>query len=731
MAMNRLAEHLTGVFSQVDDTLFSCAEKAETNQVQTLFFDSMRDIRKQKPLIERSYHQRFARNLDDFLSGRGKPGDEAETDADQLSLIQNDEYEESLLVTNMVSRVKTRCAQQLFALDQRLALLTGGQKVEEMDNPFGPQAVAQAFRDALSNCTFALRIKTILYVLFDQHVMQGLDELYDAMNGRLVDAGVLPNLKFSAQRNPSRPTPGSREDRGEPAQKPVGGLPDIAPLLDLDGPPAQDPAVLFSGLSSLLTEHRQRTPEAPLLGGSQSISSFAPAGATRTYSADQLLEALDRLQRQSAMELATRLQNPQKVTELKANLHSQLKTHTSRPDDHRLADREADVIDLVGMLFDFILDDENLPLNCKTLLSHLHTPYLKVALQDKALFTRHDHPARRLLNGLAQAGVLYGGDEDDSGLVSKMHWVVEQIIHGYDQGNELFQNLHKEFDEYVTTLRHKVELRERRAVEAAKGRDRLLDARRLALEAIAGVLENRAPPAIIRNFLELTWTDVLVFMLLRHGSQSEEWARGKQVAETLAWSGTPLSSDDQTTLQNLRLTLLEDLRRGLELLGGYHEDGIRRLLQDIVACQHAVQAKQPALAARLVPKLPDSPLGAMLGEDASLLNAPKPSGLSDKAQELVKELGSVEFGTWFEFSEGNQTRTLKLSWFSPTTRNYMFVDHSGQRVAIKPITLLASEMEAGLARILHVENATPLMDRALGAIYRVLQKITGRTGAAS
>jgi len=733
LAMNRLAEHLTGVFAQVDDTLFSCAEKAETNQVQTLFFDSMRDIRKQKPLIERSYHQQIARNLDDFLAGRLKKEESAEVDADHLSLIQNDDYEESLLVTNMVSRIKTRCVQALFALDQRLALLTGGQKFEEVDNPFGPQAIAQAFRDALAPCTFPLRIKTILYVLFDQHVMQGLDDLYDAMNKRLVEAGVLPNLKFSAQKTPSRGTPEHPED--QPEQAPPSAQRSESPAkqiaVDLSAPPSDDPSILFSGLSSLLVEQRQRDPLAPLLGGTQSISSFAPSGATRTYSADQLLEALDRLQRQSAQELAQRLQQPQQVADLKANLHSQLETSTSQPDDHRLADREADVIDLVGMLFDFILDDENLPTSCKTLLSHLHTPYLKIALQDKALFTRHDHPARRLLNGMAQAGVLYGGDEEDGGLLSKMHWVVEQIIHGYDQGVELFESLRSEFDEYVTTLRHKVELRERRAVEAAKGRDRLLDARRLALDVIASVLSNRQPPAIIRNFLELTWTDVLVFILLRHGVQSDEWERGKEVAEQLAWSGTPLSEVDQGKLQQLRLPLLEDLRRGLELLGGYHEDGIRRLLQDMVACQHAVQAKQPSLANRLKPKLQESPLGAMLGEDASLLNAPKPSGLSAAAQALVKELGDVEFGTWFEFVEDSQTRTLKLSWFSPTTRNYMFVDHSGQRVAIKPITLLASEMEAGLARILRPESDKPLVDRALGAIYRVLQKITGRTAVSS
>ena len=76
LVMNRLAEQLTSVFAQVDDTLFECAEKAENNQVQTLFFDNMREIRKQRPLIERSYHQQIAGNFSDFLEGKLKPAPE-------------------------------------------------------------------------------------------------------------------------------------------------------------------------------------------------------------------------------------------------------------------------------------------------------------------------------------------------------------------------------------------------------------------------------------------------------------------------------------------------------------------------------------------------------------------------------------------------------------------------------------------------------------------------------
>ncbi|VXB04893.1 Thymidine phosphorylase [Pseudomonas sp. 8BK] len=744
LVMNRLAEHLTGVFAQVDDTLFECAEKAENNQVQTLFFDNMREIRRQRPQIERSYHQQIAQNFSDFLEGKLKPPPSAsELDAEHMALVQNEDYEESLQVTNMVSRVKARCAQPLFALEQRLALLNNGQKLVEDINPFGPQMIAQAFRDALTPCPFPLRIKVILYALFDTHVMQSLDSIYAALNQRLIDAGVLPNLKYTAQRNnpPARPkaTPAasaehttesstSSQTQGTAAATQPPGQPYSAGSTDLSGPPPSDPQELLGSLATLLGEHRQRDIDAPLLGGTRSIASFTPREATSTYSASALLDALNRMQQQSANDLSQRLSRPQQVEGLKADLQQQLEAHSELPGQQKVSDQEADVIDLVGMLFDFILDDDNLPDSCKTTLSHLHTPYLKVALQDKALFTQHHHPARRLLNTMAQAGVLYGGEGDERGLLAKMQWVVERVIHDFFGDLQLFEGLLDEFNEFVATLRHKVELRERRAVEAAKGRDKLLGARQHAVEAIANSLNNRQPPTIIRNFLELTWADVLVFVLLRNGEQSPEWQRACEAAEQLAWSGTLLDEADRERLQKLRVPLLEDLRKGLELLGGYHEDGIRRLLQDLVACQHAVQAKQPQVAAQLKPTLPESPLGAMLGEDAALATlAPRESTLSTRAQALAKELGHIEFGTWFEFVNGEQVRTLKLSWFSPTTRNYMFVDQSGQRVAIKALTQLATEMEQGLARIVTPERGAPLVDRALTAIYRVLQRFTGRT----
>ena len=62
-------------------------------------------------------------------------------------------------------------------------------------------------------------------------------------------------------------------------------------------------------------------------------------------------------------------------------------------------------LDIVTILFDYILDDPAIPDAMKALIGRLQIPMLKVALFDKALFSKKMHPARRLLDALAAAAV--------------------------------------------------------------------------------------------------------------------------------------------------------------------------------------------------------------------------------------------------------------------------------------------------------------------------------------
>ncbi|OLU35868.1 DUF1631 domain-containing protein [Pseudomonas sp. PA27(2017)] len=722
LVLNHLADHLTRTFAQVDDTLFQCAEQAENNQVQAMFFDSMREVRRLRPQIERRYHLSISKGIADFLDGKLVASQPADVPAEDLALIDNEAYEEALQVTNMAHRVQTRCAQALFALDKRLALLNNGQPVPAEVNPLSPKTIAQALLTALQPSELPLRIKLVLYGLFDKQLMQGLDALYEALNTRLIEAGVLPNLKFAPARaaEPSSPSPSSpsassfTETRRSPAP------------VDLTASPPADAEHLAAGLDRLLAEYRKQQHAIGPLNGSPSMASFAPQGAKRTYEAGELLEALNRLQQASAVELTQHPDRPLHVTDLKTDLHRQLASHNEAPQQHRVGNQETDVIDLVGMIFDFILDDENLPQPYKVALSHLHTPSLKVALLDRALFGQPHHPARRLINAMAQAGVLYGAQDDTYGLLAKVQWVVRQIVQHFSGDLRLFEMLLGEFDEFTRGIKQRVELQERRAVETAKGRDKLLGARHSAAQAIAQALAKRSPPPIIRQFLERTWIDVLVFIQLRHGASSQEWQRACETAENLAWSATPLDAAQRDRLQRLRVDMLDELRNGLMLLGGYREDDVRRLLQDLVACQHAVQAGQPQLASKLSLPPPPNPLGAMLSDEAALL-ATSRKGQRHADQNLVSELEKLEFGTWFDFILGGKRQTLKLSWYSPTTHNYMFVDRNGQRAAVKSVDQLAEEMQQGTARRSKPDRSAPMVDRALHAVYRVLQQLTGRT----
>jgi hypothetical protein len=407
------------------------------------------------------------------------------------------------------------------------------------------------------------------------------------------------------------------------------------------------------------------------------------------------------------------------VENIKNSLVEQLKTVRDHDADHKIPEQHANTIDLVGMLFNFIIEDASLSKTSKIILSNLHSLYLQVALQDKSLFTHHQHPARKLLNGMAQAGIMYRGASEENALQQKMQFTVSQALQSFNGDSAFFEYLLQDFNTFVDALKQRVELREKRAVEAAKGRDRLLAARNQARALISSTLTRFTPPSIIRNFLEHAWVDVLVFAFLRHGPASRQWQRYAQVAQQLAWSGTLLDAEEQEKLETLRLELLEDLRKGLDLLGSHHPDMIRKLLQDIVACQHAVQARDTVLAEQINPELPSSPLGSMLGEEADLPASHCAANLSAKAQEFAYQLEHIAFGTWFEFE--SPAAKLKLSWFSPTTRNYMFVDTSGQRVAIKALTTLAVELEQGLARIITDSHTTPLIDRALTAIQRIFQ----------
>src|SRR3546814_17451461 len=73
------------------------------------------------------------------------------------------------------------------------------------------------------------------------------------------------------------------------------------------------------------------------------------------------------------------------------------------PDDTALSNDEQDAIDLVGILFQSLVQANELMQSARTMYGKLVVPYLKVALTDDSMFNRRSPPARRPLHVLTTA----------------------------------------------------------------------------------------------------------------------------------------------------------------------------------------------------------------------------------------------------------------------------------------------------------------------------------------
>ena len=95
--------------------------------------------------------------------------------------------------------------------------------------------------------------------------------------------------------------------------------------------------------------------------------------------------------------------------------------------------------------------------------------------------------------------------------------------------------------------------------------------------------------------------------------------------------------------------------------------------------------------------------------------------VDDISDEFLECAKSLEIGQWVEFCspDGNKIKG-KLSWKSPITSIFVFVNRRGVKIAEKSLHGFAAELRRDTALILE-ETQVPLLDRALSAMMHTLQ----------
>lgn len=705
--------HVMPLVSQLFDNaapvLLEFAEKAQSNAAQHRFFEAMRAVRDHRPGMENAFFAELQRQF-----RQNPPTSEAPADAqrhqgeDSLSLLDLETYEETLALQNTVAKAQVAYGYELYGLRQRLALVIGGRKLEEEEIPGGPHQLAECFRVAARELPLEPKAKLIVFLLFDRFVMSQLGEMYKEYNSRLILAGLLPHLKYDIATLPHAA---------------AGSKPPIAPAAKPPQPadPAQAPTVaeeMFASICQLLSGRRQGS--APRGDGPSGPPMPKPALVSALHQVQRAdLDAFE-LEELEPDELIPEVPlDVQLIDRVKATLSRQRERVFENVDQNRLASGDADVIDLVGLIFEYMLNDEGLPNAVKALLSRLHTPFLKVAILDTEFFTKASHPARQLLDAMIDAGSRYVVETDlKRGIFPYLQSVVNRVREEFEDHLGLFGVLLVELQTRVEQMRNVAEVTERRTRETATGQEKLEQARARAAAVINARIQGRAlPPSIVR-LLQQSLADKLTFILLRdrEGEQGEVWKTALRVIEDVVWSTAPRATEaGQQDLRTQLPGLQAGLRAGLDLLAKFGAEDAERLYQQIAAAQQAALAS----AAERPPE--DQPRVAVKPPPEAVAQASAPAPPSPEEQRILRELGQIDFGTWFDFIPGGSEprRRLKLAWYTPVTDRYMFVDSMGVKAAMLSRNDLAREMAAGKLRVSASEKR-PFLERALEAVRNLL-----------
>jgi len=714
--MSRQLEAMLGEFEQ---QLFKHADLARNPAQQASHLETLRTTRLNRADLVPRYLALVESELTTIRDPIGAPLDSDGTAPAfrDLKLVEHGEVDESLLLRTIASRQEARAGLPLLLLGQRFGVLAGQPAFDAERLPIGPYALGKILSDAAHALQISPEARMHLYKVFDHQVMTGYAQLVETMNALLARENVLPSLSFvpirprSPQRQEGSRMEGQRAegqrraaeandaaDAASAHQRPMTAWPGQPPGYG-SGPALEDDT--FNLLQQLLAAKRD------VMGKLRPGSEAGGNGAPRpTLTREELVNALSSLQ-----DVPLHQAPPRNLTDVRQTLLAQARQQ--RGEAAFLSRDDADTFELLDLFYNEIGRELRTDAAVGTLLNRLQVPLVRLALQDRGFFVRNEHPARQLLNAVAEAGAHWvPKDESDPQLNDQLRRAVDHVVENYDGDNGVFENANRQLQDHLRSMARKAEVAERRHVEAARGKEKLVLAKRQASDAIEGIVSEHKLPRFVQTLLSQAWTDVLTLTLLRSGEDSEEWQRQLDATREIVAAN---AAGQRGQVSN---ALGEDIEAALTQVGYHVEDAgaiSRQLVTGTAANDDA--ASRTELALKLKAR-------TRLGTDES--PAPKTAERSPKEQECWRHLRTLPFGTWFEFDIGDSGEVVRrrLSWFSPVTDNALFVNQRGQRVAEQSLDSLARQVAAGKARIV-TEEKSRLVDRAWSAVMGALGSLVG------
>ena len=731
-ARKKLAELLQSLFNNADDALFEMADRSRNDVDQNMYFDSMRELRLHRKRIGQLFIDNVNRGFDVIYEKdartNGVAANLAAAEAEEIALLKNDELEISVAVSGIVSKITSQFSLPIMQLTRRVDSLCNVQTITERLNPLGPQQLTEAFVNAVDDLDLDIKVRIIVLKLFERFVMERLGDVFDGANKMLAEAGVLTDLRNEMKKSHSRSPPSRRRRRGAESKPDrgvsyaLGGIPDeddsdVGSMGGYGVAPGHGGGSSggFGLLQELLAQNRGAGGSGAVGGGSVTL------GTGPTLSTDDIMSVLSAVQNENSV-VPIDIDHVPVSVDLRSLVAARALQMTGQ-EDHGLEQADDDTVNLVGMLFDYILNDRNLAIPMKALIGRLQIPMLKVGILDKSFFSRTSHPARQLLNELSSAGIGWstGAELKRDALYNIIESVVLRVLNGFTEDVNIFVPLVEELRDFVRRDKHRSEIVEQRVKESESGRAKTLSAKhrveRLINQKASGL---RLPPDI-GHFISDTWARVLVYLCVKHGVDSNEWLSAVSTFDDLLWSVQPLDAIEDIERRDHGLPdLLDRLEAGMELINAPRAE-IDELLESVAVILEEVSDNDRAYSEDDA-QTPDAWSQPVMEE--IVLTAPgerldEPE--FEPEPEIARDMKQYAEGAWVEMTEdGREATRCKIAAIIQPGDKYIFVNRRGMKVAEKSRMGLAVAMKNGTIRLL---DESQVFDRALQAVIGNLREM--------
>ena len=712
------------------------------------------------------FERAIAESFEGWLNGTRRHGRRPDKDASAATLsvmTPFDQEKQAALVeaTGFMCRFTKR---ETAALDARVSMLVPGPK-RGQDNPFGPHYILDALGVTSRSVYPNPRVWRPLMVRLLGDMTPVINKIYISLNRTLADRGVLPDMKAALRaRSEFRPAddkdllPTFSRMMTEAGALPTdivvpavsgtisaGDVPVTPPVASVTAdPPAPvvappSPAIMagLAALAELGKRAGSSGAAAPVAVGDfpdldpmMALGSSTPLFAT--------LGEWQRLDLPAALLQAMAAPAPgAAVPDVPQNLVPHI-TATVAPQVENPSDRIA--MDVIALLFDFVFRDASIPDRQRRLFGRLQVPIVKAALLDRAFFSDRRHPARMLLDHLAEGAIgATANDTYGDAFEKAAADAVDGVCRDFEIDIGVFARadaqlaafLDAERREAAPEFSHQVAA----ALAAEEGEGDRAQVRALVRDKLAGL----ELPFQVRTFAETIWADYLT-TLRKSGGVDGDASRGALgTLEELLWSIEVKERNGQKArLTKMIPGLIGGLRRGCKAVTA-PDDRANPFFEALYALHMAAlksvadPTAKPAVAARTTAapaasatsgdvapvKDPVASASPASAPQASAPAAPAPTGPARTSLPNVHDFVSeMAVGTWLTFGTGEAAVNARLSWVSPLRSKYVFTSRSRAQAYVFSPEELAFELGSGRASL--VVEPVPLFDRAVSAALDTL-----------